>query len=128
MKICLPISENRGLDSPLHGHFGSAPGYLSVDTETMEATALLNWNLGHAHGQCNPVQVLAEARPDAVVVAGLGVRALARLREQGIRVLLAPAGTVGDAVRRFQEGALQEATQAAACAGHGEGDHGPCHG
>lgn len=127
MKICLPISENRGLGSPLHGHFGSAPGYLAVDTETMDATALLNWNLGHAHGQCNPVQVLAEARPDAVVVAGLGARALARLREQGIRVFLAPAGTVGNAVRLFQEGRLLEATEEAACAGH-DGGHGPCHG
>lgn len=125
MKICLPISENRGLDSPVHGHFGSAPGYLSVDTETMEATALLNWNLGHAHGECNPVQVLAEARPDAVLVAGLGARALARLREQGVRVFMAPAGTVEEAVRLFKAGRLAEAADDAACRGHAEGHD--CH-
>jgi len=34
MKLCIPISEDRGLDSPICGHFGSAPAFLLVDTET----------------------------------------------------------------------------------------------
>ena len=124
MKVCLPISENRGLESSVHGHFGSAPGYLAVDTETLAAEALLNWNQGHAHGACNPVQVLAEAKPDAVLVAGLGAGALARLREKGVRVYLAPAGTAAQAVNLFKVGKLKELTDTATCDGHA---HGPGH-
>ena len=55
MKVCLPISKNLGLDSPVHGHFGSAPGFLAVDTETLAAEAILNANLNHVHGGCSPV-------------------------------------------------------------------------
>jgi predicted Fe-Mo cluster-binding NifX family protein len=121
MKVCMPISKNIGLDSPLHGHFGSAPGYLAVDTETLEAEALLNTNLGHAHGACNPVQVLAEAKPGAVLVAGLGTNALVRLRENGIRVYLAPAGTAGQVLGLFKEGKLKELVDTATCGGHTHG-------
>ena len=127
MKVCLPISKNLGLESPVHGHFGSAPGYLAVDAETGAAAALLNWNQGHAHGMCNPVQVLAEAKPDAVLVAGLGRNALLRLRESGIRVYLAPAGTAAQAVALFKDGKLPELTDTATCGGHGAGHACPGH-
>ena len=30
MKVCIPVSEQRGLESPVHGHFGSAPAFLAV--------------------------------------------------------------------------------------------------
>lgn len=128
MKVCIPISENHGLESPVHGHFGSAPGYLAVDTETLAAEALLNWNLGHAHGACNPVQVLAEARPEAVLVGGLGAGALDRLRAKGVRVYLTPAGTVAQAIRLFKTGQLRELTETATCGGHAHESGGCGHG
>ena len=127
MKVCMPISENHGLESPLHGHFGSAPGYLVVDVETFAAEAVLNWNQGHAHGMCNPVQVLADAKPGAVLVAGLGRNALLRLRESGIRVYLAPAGTAAQAVELFRAGQLEELTDMATCGGYGAGHACPGH-
>ena len=128
MKVCIPISENRGLESLVHGHFGSAPGYLAVDTETLAAEALLNWNLGHAHGACNPVQALAGAKPEAVLVGGLGAGALAKLRQMGIRVYLAPEGTAAQAVSLFKEGQLRELVDTATCGGHAHGPGGCGHG
>ena len=31
MKICFPVAENKGLESPVYNHFGSAPMFLLVD-------------------------------------------------------------------------------------------------
>ena len=121
MKVCLPISKNLGLESPVHGHFGSAPGFLAVDTETGAAEAILNANLGHAHGGCSPVKALAGHRPDAVLVGGLGAGALAGLRQMGVRVYLVQPGTAAGAVQQFKEGKLQELTDTATCGGQAQG-------
>ena len=121
MKVCLPISKNLGLESPVHGHFGSAPGFLAVDTETGAAEAILNANLGHAHGGCSPVKALAGHKPDAVLVGGLGAGALAGLRQMGVRVYLASSGTAAEAVAQFKAGKLRELTDAATCGGHAHG-------
>ena len=53
MRIAVPIKEDRGLESTVHGHFGSAPIFARVDSETMEFKAFQNRNLEHAHGMCN---------------------------------------------------------------------------
>ncbi len=34
MKICFPVQENEGLGSRVYNHFGSAPMFIVVDTET----------------------------------------------------------------------------------------------
>ncbi|HAL91792.1 MAG TPA: diguanylate cyclase [Verrucomicrobia bacterium] len=127
MKIGMPISKNLGLESPVHGHFGSAPGFLMVDTETMAAEAMLNANIEHARGGCSPVKALAGDKPDAVLVAGLGAGALNGLRQMGVRVYLVPAGTAAQAIQLFNEGKLKELSDVATCMGHGHGPEG-CHG
>ena len=128
MKICIPVSEMRGLESPVHGHFGSAPGFLTVDSETLAVEAVSNGDLEHVHGACSPVRALAGAKPEAVLVGGLGAGALAGLRQLGIRVYLAPEGTVEQAVRLFTEGKLEELVATATCAGHAHGPGGCGHG
>jgi len=42
MKICFPVEENKGLESAVYGHFGSAPGFVTFDTETEEAGFINN--------------------------------------------------------------------------------------
>jgi predicted Fe-Mo cluster-binding NifX family protein len=32
MRICFPTENLQGLDSTVYGHFGSAPGFIIVDT------------------------------------------------------------------------------------------------
>ena len=128
MKVCIPVSEVRGLESPVHGHFGSAPAFLAVDSETLATDVLANGDREHVHGACSPVRALAGAKPAAVLVGGLGAGALAGLRQMGIRVYLAPAGTVGQAVRLFNEGKLEELVATATCGGHAHGPGGCGHG
>ena len=128
MKVCIPVTEVRGLESPVHGHFGSAPAFLAVDTATLAVEVLSNGDREHVHGACSPVRALAGAKPDAVMVGGLGAGALAGLRQMGIRVYLAPAGTVEQAVRLFNAEQLEELVATATCGGHAHGPGGCGHG
>jgi predicted Fe-Mo cluster-binding NifX family protein len=120
MKICIPVAEDRGLESPVYGHFGSAPNFVLVDADTMAVERLDNHDEGHVHGQCSPVKALAGARPDAVVVGGIGAGAVLGLRNAGIRVYQATGRTVGEAVALLKQGTLQEIDAQHACTGHGD--------
>ena len=118
MKVCVPVAEYCGLESQVYGHFGSAASFAVVDTETMEVAQLSNRDQVHVHGACSPLNALAGAKPDVVLVGGIGLGALSGLRQAGIIVCIAPEGTVAEAVRLFKEGELQE-LEASTCACHG---------
>ena len=125
MKIAIPVAEYLGLESPVYGHFGSAPAFALVDAETMSVKAINNSDHAHVHGACSPMKALAGARPDAVVVGGIGMGALLGLRAAGIKVFRAVDGTVADAVRQLKAAELPEIEENGACAGHGSGHS--CH-
>jgi predicted Fe-Mo cluster-binding NifX family protein len=80
MRICIPVAEYQGLESQVYGHFGSAESFVMVDTETMAVARLSNGDREHVHGACSPLAALAGARPDAVLVGGIGPGALMGLR------------------------------------------------
>ena len=55
MKICFPVLVNEGLASDVFGHFGSAPMFVVVNTDTSEVTSINNSDQIHEHGSCNPI-------------------------------------------------------------------------
>lgn len=118
MKLCIPVEEDKGLESLIHGHFGSAPLFVEVDTETLAVEALSNSDRVHVHGACHPMKALAGRRPEAVLVGGIGPGALMGLRQAGIAVFRAPQGTVADGIRLLKAGELPELTEQATCGGH----------
>jgi predicted Fe-Mo cluster-binding NifX family protein len=125
MRIAIPVAKYCGLESTVYGHFGSAPVFALVDTETLSVEAIGNCDHAHVHGACSPMKALSGARPAAVIVGGIGAGALLGLREAGIKVYRASGGTVADAVRQFKSAALPEIEADGACAGH-DGGH-SCH-
>ena len=119
MKICIPINEQKGLDSLAYGHFGSAPYFLIYDTETKGFEILNNNEAEHEHGQCNPIQPLREKNVTAVVVAGMGSRALTNLQSLGIRVYkISENETVKDIIAGFDSNKMQELTAENSCQHH----------
>ncbi|HOX22961.1 MAG TPA: NifB/NifX family molybdenum-iron cluster-binding protein [Elusimicrobiales bacterium] len=124
MKICLPTENKKGLSAKVYGHFGSAPCFTICDSETLECIFVDNSDQGHAHGMCNPLKAVGDARPDVVVVGGIGAGAIRGLNAAGIKVYICAGGTVEDAVKAIKSGTLKEADAASACAHHG--GHG-CH-
>jgi len=123
MNLCIPVTADRGLESPVSGHFGSAPLYLLVDSETRATRTLSNARAVHEHGACRPLDALAGERIDAFLVGGIGAGAIMKLQSAGIRVFRATAPTASVCLDAFLRNELEDMDPAGACAGHGH-DHG----
>jgi predicted Fe-Mo cluster-binding NifX family protein len=118
MKLCIPVEEYRGLDSLVYGHFGSAPVFALVDSETLAVESIGNRDHDHQHGACNPLKTLGGHQINAVIVGGIGPGAIRGLNQAGIEVRQFAGGSVAEAVRRFNANELPALTLAQACGGH----------
>ena len=127
MQICIPIIRDKGLESRVCEHFGSAPVFMIVDTDTGTCRPIVNHNAHHGHGMCQPLSALSGEAIDGFVVGGVGRRALERLRASGIEVYQAEHKTVGETLDAFKVGRLQTVPLDAACLGRHGHEHGPGH-
>jgi predicted Fe-Mo cluster-binding NifX family protein len=117
VRLCIPIIRDEGPDSIISSHFGSAPLFMVVDTSAGTRAAVVNLNVHHEHGRCNPIDLLSRERLDAVVVRGIGRNALSRLRQAGLDVICTECATVSEAVAAFEAGLLLPVLAAHACGG-----------
>jgi predicted Fe-Mo cluster-binding NifX family protein len=121
MKICIPTEDDRGLDSELAAHFGSARWLTIVDTTTGAASVVAaGEGNGLPPGACAQAALASSQGIDAVVCGGLGRHALAALGATA--VYRAADGNVRDLVAQVQTGRLPRFAGADACAG----GHGSC--
>mgnify|MGYP000114953206 FL=1 len=121
MRICMPVEDNQGLDSIVHGHFGSAPGFMVYDTDTAELQSIPNQDEHHESGACNPLMSFADVKLDFIVVSGIGGGALMKLNQAGIRVFQATAKTIKENLDVLTTKGLAEFTMQHTCQGHGHG-------
>jgi predicted Fe-Mo cluster-binding NifX family protein len=124
MNICVPVTRDEGLQSPVSAHFGSAPLFMIVEVESQSFQAIPNRNRHHEHGMCNPLMALEGQEVDGLAVGGIGGGALSKLQAAGIRVYLSNLPTVEATVSAFRAGTLREVTPAEACGHHRHGLHG----
>ena len=122
MKIAFPVQEERGMDSPVYGHFGSAPCFIIVDSDTGTFESTDNPDKQHPHGQCQPLKGLSGHTVDMVVVGGIGAGALQKLSAAGIKIYRAVEGSVSENFNLMQSGLLTLFTLDQTCAGHGPGE------
>jgi predicted Fe-Mo cluster-binding NifX family protein len=127
MKICIPVEDNNGLESRVCAHFGSAPFFLVVDSDTNECDPIVNDGAHHAHGMCQPLALLDGKDIDGVVVGGIGRGALFKLQAGNIGVYMSEYSTVKETIDAHKAGSLRPVSPEGACAGHGhgQGGHGP---
>ena len=121
MRICIPVEENNGLDSRVCAHFGSAPFFLVVDTDTNECEPIVNNGAHHAHGMCQPLALLEGKGINGVVVGGIGRGALFKLQAGNIGVYMSEHSTVRETLDAHRAGSLRAVSPEGACAGHGHG-------
>ena len=122
MRICMPTetSAKKPSETPVHGHFGSAPCFVIYDTDRNAFEIVENAGKEHEHGKCNPFHSLQLHSVDALVTGGIGQRALTLLREHNIKVYRATEGrTAIEVIQSFQGGKLKEISLDDACAHHG---------
>ena len=118
MKICFPTMHLEGLESQVYGHFGSAPGFVIVDTKTRSFEEIGNDDLHHEHGMCQPLKALQGREVDAVAVGGIGMGALMKLQDMGIKVYRAAEGTVRENIGLILAQKMPEFDAGLTCAGH----------
>jgi len=118
MKVCFPVQKDDGLDSEVYNHFGSAPVFMVVDTNTNSIASINNGDQHHAHGACNPMKALDNQKVDAIVVGGIGAGALSRLNQMGITVHRSQAETIRGNLALFTAQALPVLTLQGCCGGH----------
>lgn len=118
MKLCLPVTENDGIKSSVSEHFGSAPYFIIVDTDTTECSVITNTNSNHSHGMCQPLSVLSNYQFDGIVVGGIGLGALNKLRASNIKVFKTEYTNITDTVEAYKANKLKEMTTEASCAHH----------
>ena len=121
MKVCFPVANFFSLESEVYGHFGSAPSFVVVDTETEAVNVINNSDQNHEHGMCNPAGALGAQSVDAVVVGGIGGGALMKLNSLGINVYKATAPTIGENLQLFSRQQLPEFHPGHVCSGHSGG-------
>ncbi len=109
------------MESPICGHFGSAPAFLLVDTDTRAHQVFANMDAHHEHGHCAPIAKLAEERIEAFVVGGIGAGALTRLLAMGADVYRGTPGSVAESLEALVRGALTRVSPADTCGHHHRG-------
>jgi predicted Fe-Mo cluster-binding NifX family protein len=121
MKIAFPTQDDKGLDSRVYSHFGSANRFIIVDTEQETFETLSNGDREHPHGRCQPLNALGGRKVDAVVVGGIGAGALSKLNSSGIRAYRAVEGSVSENLKLIKSEFLPVFNMKQTCAGHGAG-------
>ena len=121
MKVCFPVNDSPSLESEVYGHFGSAPSFVMVDTDTNSLSVITNADQHHTHGMCSPIRALGGHDIDCVVVGGIGGGALMKLNQSGIKVYRAAAKTVRENLALFNAGTLPAFAQSHVCGGHANG-------
>lgn len=118
MKVAFPSQEDRGLESLVHNHFGSARNFIIVEADSGTCVHVVNRDREHVHGQCQPLSALGEEPVDAVAVGGIGGGAIRKLNAAGVKVYRAVEGSIRENLELMKTGALPELTLDQACAGH----------
>jgi predicted Fe-Mo cluster-binding NifX family protein len=98
-----------GLDAKIDERFGRARYFTIVDTETMEHKSLENPSAEAISGAGpQSAQMVADESVDGIVTGNVGPNAMTVLKTSGIKVYVAIAGTVLDAVDRCKTDGLEE--------------------
>jgi predicted Fe-Mo cluster-binding NifX family protein len=121
MRIAFPSQEDRGIDSPVYGHFGSAHYFIVVENDNGSCETIVNPDRDHLHGQCQPLSAFGNTAVDAIVVGGIGGGALRKLNAAGVQAYRAVEGTVAENLALIQAGRLPAFTLEHTCAGHSHG-------
>lgn len=117
MKLCIPTMEQGGLDDEVSVHFGRAPTFTVVDTDSKEVVVMRNRS-EHMGGLGKPPEHIAKTGAKVMICSGLGPRAIDMLNSFGIEVFIGAAGTAREALKMWEEGKLPPATHEAACKDH----------
>lgn len=118
MKVCVPTRDENGMEGIVEQHFGKAPTYTILDTDSGEVSVIPNTS-EHMGGVGLPPEYLHQQDVDVMLCAGLGMKAVQMFESYGIKVFVGAGGTAGDTFKAWEAGLLQGATAENSCKEHG---------
>jgi len=129
MRVAVPTNNPGGLEAERSDHFGHCDVFTVVDLdgekEIVKVTAIPNGD--HEAGGCMvPVQILADAGVEAIVVGGMGARPMRGFADAGIAVYFADRSavkTVTDVVQGLAGNKLPVMHADQVCKGSGDCQH-----
>ena len=120
MKIAVTSTGN-SIDSDVDPRFGRCLNFLIVDTDTMQAEAVVNSSVNYAHGAgIGAAQLVASLDVEAVITGNVGPNAYLALSRTSLKVYTGAVGTVKEAITQYKEGKLKEATDPTVSEHHGQ--------
>ncbi len=117
MKIAIPSLGEKGLADSVCPHFGRAPTYTIVDTESGDVDVVENKS-EHFGGHGKPPEFLQAKDVHVVLAAGMGFRAMQMFAGHGITVYCGAEGSVQQALTDYENGRLQKASEDTSCKHH----------
>lgn len=104
-------ADGRDLDALISPHFGRAPTFVFVNTETLDVKAEANPGIETPRGAgIQAAQFIADRGAEAVLTGTIGPNAYETLQAAGIPVFSVSAGTVRSAVQAYQAAHLMPIT------------------
>ncbi len=107
MKIAFPVKEDRGLESIIDEHFGSARNFLIVDLETRKFTFTPNRKHTGEGDSCKTGIFAKQQKINAVVTRCMGDGARRNLTLSNIMVFQAQKESVLDNIELFEQKKLK---------------------
>ncbi|MBU0972430.1 MAG: dinitrogenase iron-molybdenum cofactor [Proteobacteria bacterium] len=106
MKIAFPITEEKGLESPVSEHFGVAKKFMVVDLDTRAIEVAANQKLLE-NASCKTAVFDLEIAVNAVVTHCIGDGSLRGLNAADIKVYAARKATVAENLDLMEKGELK---------------------
>lgn len=129
MRVAIPSNAPGGLEARRSDHFGRCDLFTVVDFDGNKGVTGVETvdNVGHDEGGCLvPVKILQEAKVDAIVVAGMGMRPMMGFQQAGITVYFADMNRhpgVQTAIEGLKAGNLPVMRGDQVCQGSGNCHH-----
>jgi len=118
LKYLIPLQENSGITSKISFHFGRSPYYAivthdqSADKIEMEIKSISSIS----HGEiCGAGEMVERAGADAVIVKGIGPKAIQMLQRRGTRVYMTSSETLNQVIEEIRAGKLKPASDNVLC-------------
>ena len=108
MRVAIPGTDDKGLDSEVSMHFGRSPYYTFVDVEEgkIKNVDVLPMPF-EEHGPGDLPTFVKEHRGDVVIAYGMGHRAIGFFQQIGIDVVTGATGKIKDVIEAFIHNMLE---------------------
>ena len=118
MRYLIPLQENLGTTSRISFHFGRSPYYAIIthDESTDKIEVEIRSISSIAHGEiCGAGDLVEKAGADAVIVKGIGPKAIQMLRARGVKICTTNSDSLNQIMEEIKAGKLRPAGAGVVC-------------